>query len=136
MKTNKTATPTPTPIPLPPFNWKELQERRQILKTTGWLLVALSVIMLFVDEARFPIFTTLSIGIIMAGAGLSALYFAYRLPLVEAKRYAFECGRPIAAPDLVQQMRVSIHTAELILDTLLAKGFLRQVDTEHFETIR
>lgn len=114
--------------PMYDFDWKTLHERRQVYKAMGWIMLVVGILSLFVDEARFPMRTTLAVGVTLCLTGLVSLYLGHRLPIIEAREYVFACsqkGRPVTASELCHQMRVSVHTAELILDTLVQKGFIR-----------
>lgn len=115
------------------FDWKSLQERRKMYRVTGWLALAVGVFLLADSIFREPIplnvRQSFPVSIMLIVGGLTMLYFGYRLPVLEAREYIFgrsEDGHSVSATELCREMRISIHTAEEVIQALLDKGFIQE----------
>ncbi len=112
------------------FNYNKFHRRRQMLKTTGWVAVAVGLFfvldMFFKEPMPFNKRTTVFAGLGLLVAGGFLLNAGYRLPVAVAIEIIHQSGKDgITASELVHLMRVDRLTANRIIAVLMEKGFLK-----------
>ena len=111
------------------FNYYRFHRRRQMLKTAGWVAVAVGLFCLldlFFKEpmplrGRAAIFAGLS----LLAVGAVLLNAGYKLPVTEAIEILHQRGQGITASELIHLMRVDRLTADRLIAVLVEKGFLK-----------
>lgn len=111
------------------FNYHKFHRSRQLLKTTGWILLVLGFIFILDLFFREPMPLSgrkaIYAGLACLALGSTSLYAGYRLPLDEAIEIIHQRGQGITASELIHLMRVDRVTADRIIAALVEKGFLK-----------
>lgn len=111
------------------FNYYRFHRRRQMLKTAGWVAVALGLFclldMFFKEPMPLRGRTAIFAGLSLLAVGAVLLNAGYKLPVTEAIEILHQRGQGITASELIHLMRVDRVTADRIIAVLLEKGFLK-----------
>ncbi len=111
------------------FDYHKFHRRRQMLKTAGWIALAVGLFcildMFFKEPMPLRGRTAVFAGLVLLGLGGVLLNAGYKLPVNEAIEILHDKGDGITASELIHLMRVDRLTAERIIAALVEKGFLK-----------